>query len=78
MGYSHQPFQGDQMFFENKFAQFLVQNIYMATLLRPWNSYNKLCFETACLGENVGYLLIQKVAQNVAISLGFKIFLLKL
>jgi len=35
--------------------------------------YNK-CFETAYLGENVINLLMQKVAQNVAISLGYSIF----
>jgi hypothetical protein len=38
--------------------------------LKPSNTYNKPCFETAYLGENVINLLNQKVAQNVAIILG--------
>jgi hypothetical protein len=48
-----------------------AQNIYIKPLLKPYNAYNKLCFETAYLGENVINLLKQKVAQNVAISLGY-------
>ncbi len=34
-------------------------------------NYNKPCFETAYLSENVINLLMQKVAQNVAISVGY-------
>jgi len=41
--------------------------------LKLSNAYNKSCFETAYLDENV-ILLEQKIAQNVAISLGFVIF----
>jgi hypothetical protein len=51
-----------------------AQNIYIKPLLKPYNAYNKPCFETAYLGENVIHLLQQKVAQNVAISLGYFIF----
>jgi hypothetical protein len=45
-----------------------AQNIY---ILKPSNTYNKPCFETAYLDENLINLLIQKVAQKVAIILGF-------
>ncbi len=38
------------------------------------NTYNKIYFERAYLGENVTKLLRQKVAQNVAISLGTSSF----
>jgi hypothetical protein len=48
-----------------------VQNIYIKPLLKPQNTYNKLCFETAYLGKNVINLLNQKVAQKVAITLGY-------
>jgi hypothetical protein len=50
------------------------QNIYIKPLLKPWNTYNKPCSETAYLGENVINLLKQKVDQNVTISLGYSIF----
>jgi len=42
--------------------------------LKPSNTYNKPCFETAYLGENVINLLKQKVSQDVAIILGNFIF----
>ncbi len=45
-----------------------AQNIYIKPLLKPYNTYNKLCVETAYLGENVLNLLQQKLAQNVTIS----------
>ncbi len=51
-----------------------AKNIYINPLLKPQNTYNKPCFETAYLCENVINLLKQKVAQNVAISLGYFIF----
>jgi hypothetical protein len=38
------------------------------------NIYNKPCFETAYLGENGINLLQHKVAQKVAISLGYFMF----
>ncbi len=34
-------------------------------LLKPYNSYNKTCFETAVLFKDVTNLLRQKLAQNV-------------
>ncbi len=43
------------------------QNIYN----KPQNIYNKPCFETANLGEILINLLKQKVAQKVAIILGY-------
>jgi hypothetical protein len=51
-----------------------VQNIYIKPLLKPLNTYNKQCFETAYFGENVINLVKQKVAQNVIIILGYFIF----
>jgi hypothetical protein len=39
--------------------------------LKPENTNNKSSFETVYLGENVINLLKQKLAQNVAISLGY-------
>jgi hypothetical protein len=42
--------------------------------LKPKNTYNKPCFKTAYLGKNLFYLLHQKVAQNITISLGYFIF----
>ncbi len=48
-----------------------LKNIYTKALLKPKNAYNKLCFESAYLGENVINLLRQKAAQNIAISLGY-------
>ncbi len=48
-----------------------AQNIYIKPLLKLKNAYNQLCFETAYSGENVINLLQQKVAQNIAISLGY-------
>jgi hypothetical protein len=51
-----------------------AQNIYIKPLLKPKNSYNKPCFETAYLGESVINSLQQKVAQNITISLGYFIF----
>ncbi len=50
-----------------------TQNIYIKPLLKPYNTYNKPCFETAYLGKNVN-LLKQKVAQKVTIILGSFIF----
>jgi len=47
------------------------QNIYIKPLLELYSTYNKLCFETAYLGKNIINLLKQKVAQNVAISVGY-------
>jgi hypothetical protein len=51
-----------------------TQNIYIKPLLKPLNTYNKLCFETAYFGKNVINLLKQKVAKKVAIILGYFIF----
>jgi hypothetical protein len=51
-----------------------AQNIFIKPLLKPYNTYDKPCFETTYLGKNVINLFKQKVAQNVAISLGFFIF----
>ena len=48
-----------------------VQNIYIKPYLKPKNSSNKPYFKTTYLGENIINLLKQKVAQNVAISLGY-------
>jgi hypothetical protein len=42
-----------------------AQNSYITPLLKPRITYNKPCFETAYLGENVINLLKQKVAKNV-------------
>ncbi len=39
-----------------------------------WETYSKICFETAYLDENVINLVKPKVAQNVTISLGYFIF----
>ncbi len=47
------------------------QNIYIKPLLELYNTHNKLCFETAYLGKNVINVPKQKLAQNVAISLGY-------
>jgi hypothetical protein len=47
---------------------------YIEPLLKPKTTYNKPCFETAYLGENVINLQLQKVAQNITISLGYFIF----
>jgi hypothetical protein len=41
------------------------------TTFETLNTYNKTCFETAYLGENVIILLNQKVAQNVTVPLGY-------
>ncbi len=46
------------------------QNLHETTF-KPYNTYNKPCFETAYLVENVINLLKQNFAQNVAISLGY-------
>jgi hypothetical protein len=43
-------------------------------LLKPKNTCNKPHFKTAYLGENDKKLLKQKVAQNIANSLGYFIF----
>ncbi len=49
-----------------------VENIYIKLLLKPLNIYNKPCFESAYLGDNaIDYLLQQKIAQNVTITLGY-------
>jgi hypothetical protein len=55
-------------------AQFESQKHLHQTPFETLNTYNKPCFETAYLGENVIDLLKQKVTQNVAISLGYFIF----
>jgi hypothetical protein len=57
-----------------KVASLKTQNIYIKPLLKPYNTYNKPCFETVYLGKNVINLLKQKVAQKVAIILGYFIF----
>jgi hypothetical protein len=49
-------------------------NTYIKPLLKPKNTYNKPCFETAYLGETGINLLQQKIAPKVAISLGYFIF----
>jgi hypothetical protein len=48
-----------------------AQNIYIKTLLKPYNTYNKPCFETAYIDENEINLLKHEVAQRFAISLGY-------
>jgi hypothetical protein len=53
-----------------------AQNIYIKPLLKPKSTCNKPCFKIAYLSENVINLLQQKVAQNIAISLGYFIFYL--
>jgi hypothetical protein len=47
-----------------------TQIIYIKPLLKPQNTYNKPCFETAYLGENGINLLQQIATQKVDISLG--------
>jgi hypothetical protein len=42
-----------------------TRNIYIKPLLKPLNTHNKPCFETANLGKNVINLLKQKVAQKL-------------
>jgi len=49
-------------------------NTYIKPLLKPKNTNNKPCFETAYLGETGINLLQQKIAPKVAISLGYFIF----
>jgi hypothetical protein len=51
-----------------------VHHIYLKTPFETSNTYKKIYFERAYLGENVTKLLKQKVAQNVAISLGTSSF----
>jgi len=51
-----------------------AQNIYIKPLLKPSNTCNKPCSETAYLGENVINLLQQKVAQIVSIFWGYFTF----
>jgi hypothetical protein len=51
-------------------TQFESQKHLHQTPFETLNTYNKPCFETAYLGENVINLLKQKVSQNVTISLG--------
>jgi hypothetical protein len=51
-----------------------VKNIYTKPLLNLCNAYNKPCFETVDLGENIKDLHKQNVAQNVANMLGYFIF----
>jgi hypothetical protein len=51
-----------------------AQNIYIKPLFKPKNTYNKPCFETAYLGENVINLLQQKGTQDITIYLGYFIF----
>jgi hypothetical protein len=48
-----------------------AQNIYNKPLSKPLNTYNKPCFETAYLGENLLNLLKQKIAQKIAMILGY-------
>jgi len=48
-----------------------VENIYIKPLLKPQNTYNKPCIETAYLSKNVIILLKQKVAKKVAIIFGY-------
>jgi hypothetical protein len=48
-----------------------VQNIYIKPLLKPYNTYNKPCFETAYFGKNVINSLQQKVALKVTNNLGY-------
>jgi hypothetical protein len=50
-----------------------TQNIYKKPLWKPLNTYNKPCFETAYLGENLKNLVKQKVAPKVTIILGYYI-----
>jgi len=60
--------------FEKKFAQCFKEQPKQSPSQKSQNIYNKPCFETAYIGENVKNLLKQKVDQNVAISLGYFIF----
>ncbi len=55
-------------------AQFESPKHLDETTFKPKNTYNKPCFETAYLGENVINLLQQKGAQNIPMSLGYFIF----
>jgi hypothetical protein len=40
-----------------------VQNMYIKQLLKPYNTYDKPCFEIANLGKIVKHLLKQKVTK---------------
>jgi hypothetical protein len=51
-----------------------VQIGYIKALFKPQNTYNKPCFETAQLGENVKKIDQAKHSQKVAISFGSIIF----
>jgi hypothetical protein len=51
-----------------------VQIGYIKALFKPQNTYNKPCFETAQLGENVKKIDQAKHSQKVAISSGCIIF----
>ncbi len=57
----------------NAKTQFERPNMYIKPQLKLYNSYNKSCFQSAYLGENVINLLKQKVTQNVTISFGCQI-----
>jgi len=52
-------------------AQFESPKHQRKATFRPKNTCNKSYFIIACLGENLKSLLKQKVAQKVAISLGY-------
>ncbi len=62
----------DQNIYNN--AQFESPKHLHQTTLKPKNTYNKPCFESAYLGENVINLPQQNVAQNIPMSLGYVIF----
>ncbi len=51
-----------------------IQSIYIKPLSKPLNTFNKPCFETVYLDENVINLLHPKVDQNITISLVCLIF----
>jgi hypothetical protein len=52
-------------------ANFKVRNTYYKAILKTQNTYNKPGFKTAYLGENRRICSTQKVAQNIAIFLGY-------
>jgi hypothetical protein len=49
-----------------------VKNVYIKTVLKPLDTNNKPCFETAYLGENVKTIFKQKSSPKL--SLGYFIF----
>jgi hypothetical protein len=61
--------KGQNIYIEAHFES--LKHLHQTTFETLKKPYNKLCFETAYLGENVINLLKQKVAQKVMIILGY-------